>query len=108
VRVGNHIAVGGTAPIAPDGSTTAPGDPAAQAERCLEVIAAALREVGADIRHVIRTRAMLTDITHWRQVAEVHGRYFALVRPASTIVQVSTFIDAAWLVEFEADAVVDD
>lgn len=108
VRVGNHVSVGGTAPIAPDGSTAAPGDAAGQAERCLEIISAALREVGADLRHVVRTRALLTDIDDWQTVAQVHGRYFADIRPVSTIVQVSTFIDPAWLVEFEVDAIIDE
>lgn len=108
VRVGNHISVGGTAPIAPDGSTVGIGDPAAQAECCLNIIAAALREVGAEMRHVVRTRAMLTDISHWEPIAQVHGRYFADIRPASTIMQVSTFINPEWLVEFEVDAIIDE
>ncbi len=108
VRVGNHVSVGGTAPIAPDGSTVAPGDPAAQAECCMQTIQRALHEVGAQMRHVVRTRAMLTDIAHWEPIAKVHGKHFADVRPASTIVQVTSFIDPEWLVEFEVDAIVED
>lgn len=107
VRVGNHVAVGGTAPIPPDGSPP-PDDPGAQAELCLQIIAGALRDVGAELRHVVRTRAMLTDIAHWESIAAVHGRYFADVKPASTIVQVPAFIDPAWLIEFEVDAIIDD
>jgi enamine deaminase RidA (YjgF/YER057c/UK114 family) len=40
-------------------------------------------------------------------VAAVHGEFFGEIRPANTIMQVSRFIDPEWLVEFEADAVVD-
>src|SRR5436305_7732479 len=65
VRVGNIIAVSGTAPIGPDGRTAAIGDPAAQARRCLEIIAAALEKAGASLRQVIRTRTLLVRIEDW-------------------------------------------
>ena len=58
-------------------------------------------------RHVIRTRVMLTDITTWREAARAHGEVFGEARPACTFVQVAGFIDPDWLVELEADAVVD-
>ena len=41
-------------------------------------------------------------------VAAVHGEYFHDIRPVTTIMQVSRFIDPDWLVEIEADAVIDD
>ncbi len=106
VRQGSVIAIAGTAPLAPDGTTVAPGDPAAQARRCFEVIREALRELDADLEHVIRTRIMLARIQDWEAVAPVHGEFFAHIRPASTVVQVTRFIDPQWLVEVEADAVV--
>ena len=49
---------------------------------------------------------MLTDITRWREAAAVHGEYFSDIRPSATFVEVSRFIDAAWLVETELDAIV--
>ena len=54
---------------------------------------------------VVRTRIMLTDITRWREAAAAHSEFFADVRPAATFVEVSRFIDPAWLVEVEIDAV---
>ncbi|HEY2799690.1 MAG TPA: RidA family protein [Chthoniobacterales bacterium] len=107
VRVGNIIAVSGTAPLGPDGHAVGVGDPAAQARRCLEIIAAALEKAGASLREVVRTRALLLRIEDWHAVAAVHGEFFGEIRPANTIMQVSRFIDPDWLVEFEADAVVD-
>ena len=100
------IAISGTPPLAPDGATVGAGDPAAQARRCFEIINEALHTLGADITHVIRTRVLLTRIEDWEAVAAVHGEFFRNVRPASTVVQVSRFIDPAWLIEVEADAVV--
>src|SRR5262245_20225859 len=108
VRAGHLIAVSGTAPLGPDGRTIASGDPAAQARRGLEIISAALEKAGASLRHVIRTRTLLVRIEDWQAVAAVHGEFFRDIRPANTIMQVSGFIDPDWLIEFEADAVVDD
>jgi len=57
---------------------------------------------------VIRTRTLLVRIEDWEAVAAVHGEFFGEIRPANTIMQVSRFTDPDWLVELEADAIVDD
>jgi enamine deaminase RidA (YjgF/YER057c/UK114 family) len=106
VRVGDVIAIAGTAPLGPDGRTVGIGDPAAQARRCLEIIAAALQKAGASLADVVRTRTLLVRIEDWEAVAAVHGEFFRDIRPANTIMQVSRFVDPEWLVEFEADAVI--
>lgn len=108
VRVGSIVAVSGTAPLGPDGRTVAPGDPAGQARRCLEIIEEALVRAGSSLEQVVRTRTLLTRIEDWPAVAAVHGEVFGSIRPANTVMQISRFIDPDWLVEFEADAVVED
>lgn len=105
VRVGDIIAVSGTAPLSPDGRTVSIGDAAAQARRCLEIIADALERLGASISDVLRTRVFLTHIEDWKAVGRVHGEFFRDIRPAATVVQVAGLIDPDWLVEIEADAV---
>ncbi|MFB7863864.1 MULTISPECIES: RidA family protein [unclassified Streptomyces] len=105
VRKGPYVAVAGTAPLAEGGGTAAPGDVYAQTLRCLEIAAAALAEAGASPADVVRTRVMLTDVTRWEEAARAHGEWFAGVRPVTTFVEVSRFIDPEWLVEIEADAV---
>jgi enamine deaminase RidA (YjgF/YER057c/UK114 family) len=106
VRVGSIIAVSGTAPLL-DGKTIGKGDPAAQARRCLDIIKEALERAGSSLDQVVRTRTLLTRIDDWQAVAAVHGEYFGAIRPANTIMQVTRFIDPDWLIEFEADAVVE-
>ena len=101
------ISVSGTAPIGPDRKTVGRGDPSAQARRCFEIIRAALEEAGSSLSDVVRTRIFLTNIADWEKVAAVHGEFFRDVRPASTMVQVARLIEPDWLVEIEADAVVD-
>jgi enamine deaminase RidA (YjgF/YER057c/UK114 family) len=108
VRSGRLIAVAGTAPIGADGNTVGIGDPSAQARRCIEIIRNALEEAGASLSDVIRTRILLTRIEDWERVGLVHGEYFGTIRPANTVMQVTSFIDPDWLVEIEADAVIDD
>ncbi len=107
VRVGSVVTVAGTAPLGPNGRTVGRGDPEVQARRCFEIIATALGEAGASLQQVVRTRILLTRIEDWESVARVHGEIFRDIRPANTIMQVTRFIDPEWLVEIEADAVVD-
>ena len=108
VRVGSLVSVSGTAPLGPDGGTVGKGDPSMQARRCLQNLTAVVEAAGASLRHVVRTRTLLTRIDDWQAVAAVHGEFFVDIRPANTIMQVTRFIDPDWLVEFEADAVIDD
>ncbi|MGA3092108.1 MAG: RidA family protein [Terriglobales bacterium] len=107
VRSGNIIAVTGSAPLGKDGKTVAKGNAAAQARRCLEIIQFAIEGLGGKLSDVTRTRILLTRIEDWERVATVHGEFFGSIRPASTVMQVVRFIDPDWLIEVEADAVVE-
>jgi enamine deaminase RidA (YjgF/YER057c/UK114 family) len=104
--VGRHISVSGTAPIPADGGPVIP-DVYGQTRRCLEIVIAALREVGAGPEHVVRTRTYLLDADDWPEVGRAHGEVFRDVRPASTMVVVAGLLDPAWKVEIEADAMLD-
>jgi enamine deaminase RidA (YjgF/YER057c/UK114 family) len=108
VRVGQHIAVSGSAPVGADGELVGPGDPYLQARRCIEIIAAALGEVGADLSDVVRTRMFVTDISLWEEFARAHQEAFADVTPATSMVEISRLIGDGMLIEIEADAIVDD
>jgi enamine deaminase RidA (YjgF/YER057c/UK114 family) len=107
-RIGRLIAVAGTAPIAPDGSPAHPGDLYRQTLRCLEIIEKAVRDLGAERGNVIRTRVYLTDAARWREAARAHAEYFREVRPACTFIVVEGLLEPEWLVEIEADAVLED
>jgi len=100
---GRHVSVSGTAPVMPDGGDPPP-DAYGQTKRVLEIIVAALAEAGAGPEHVVRTRTFLTSADDWEDVGRAHGEVFAQVRPASTMIVVSAFLDPRWVVEMEADA----
>jgi enamine deaminase RidA (YjgF/YER057c/UK114 family) len=100
--VGTRIHVSGTAPIWPDGSC--PDDAYVQAQRCFEIMGAALREAGAGFEHVVRTRMFLTDVKDADAVGRAHGAVFGEVRAAATMVVVAALLDPRWRVEIEAEA----
>ena len=107
VRVGNFVAVSGTAAVSDEGEVVGEGDAYVQAVRCIEVIRAALLEAGAELRHVFRTRIFVTDIDLWEDVARAHQEAFGESPPATSMVEVSQLIDPRMLVEIEANAIVD-
>ena len=106
VRVGRFICVGGTAPIAEDGSNVRPGDIAAQVARCYEIIGAALAKAGASPKDVTRTRTMLVRIEDAPAAIAARLAFLKGTMSVDTIVQVAGFLDPDWLVEIEADAIV--
>ncbi len=105
VRVGNFVAIAGTAPIPPDGSPP-PETVYAQTELCLSIALRAAAEAGAQAEDAVRTRIFLTDISEWEEAARAHGAHFSTIRPACTFMEISRFIDARWRVEVELDAII--
>jgi enamine deaminase RidA (YjgF/YER057c/UK114 family) len=98
VRVGPYLAVAGT--------TGSGDDIAAQARDALRRIEDALTQAGATLSDVVRTRMFVTDISRWREVAEIHAQVFGDIRPVATMVEVTSLISPELLVEIEVDAYV--
>lgn len=106
VRVGVHVHVAGTTAIDPNGNVVGIDDPYAQTVFVLRRIESALKEAGAELKDVVRTRMYVTDIARWEEIGRAHGEFFSAIRPASTMVEVSRLIDPRLLVEIEAEAIV--
>jgi enamine deaminase RidA (YjgF/YER057c/UK114 family) len=104
VVVGDRVFVAGTAPTVPEGVETPP-DAYGQAKRCLEIIEVALREAGAELADVVRTRVYLVRAEDFEDVGRAHGEAFSAIRPANTTVVIKELVDPRWLVEIEAEAV---
>ena len=106
VRVGDIVAVSGSAAVDADGQVVGEGDAYAQAVQCIRVIADALDKAGASLENVVRTRIFVTDIELWSEIARAHQEAFGEIAPATSMVEVSRLIDPAMLVEIEADAII--
>ena len=106
VRIGQMVAVSGSAAVDADGALVGEGDAYLQAQQCIKVIEEALGQAGAGLADVMRTRTFVTDIELWPEIARAHQEAFGDVMPATSMVEVSRLIDPAMLVEIEADAIV--
>lgn len=102
------IFLAGACPLEDDGSTTAPGDYAAQAARCVQTLRAALRASGAELTDVISTRVLVASssqsdlVTAWDVVHEAFGDHDV----PSTLMGVTVLGYDDQLVEIEAIAAV--
>jgi enamine deaminase RidA (YjgF/YER057c/UK114 family) len=109
VRIGNVIEVSGTTTaVDADGKTLGLGDPYEQTRLALGRIEKALKEAGASLNDVVRTRLFVTDISRWEDIGRAHGEFFKEIKPVTTMVEVKALIDAELLVEIEATAILSE
>jgi enamine deaminase RidA (YjgF/YER057c/UK114 family) len=106
VRIGNVVEVAGTTAVDDNGETVGIDNPYEQTKFALSKIEKALVAAGATLKDVVRTRLLVTDIARWEEIGRAHGEVFRAIKPACTMVEVSSLISPDMLVEVEATAVV--
>lgn len=106
VRVGQVVHVSGTTATNDQGVIIAREDPYGQAVQTLKNIQAALQALGADLKHVVRTRVYVTNMDQWEEVARAHFEFFGTVRPTCSLLGVNALVVPEMLVEIEVEAII--
>ena len=91
----------------PDGRVVGENDTLQQARHIFLIISESLKELGASMSDVVRTRMYVVNIQeHGDAVGRAHAEVFGSIRPAATMVETAGLIRPELVVEIEADAVV--
>lgn len=106
VRVGNIIEVAGTTAVDENSVLQGENDPFEQTRFILQKIGKVLQQAGASLDDVVRTRIYCADITCWEQIGRAHGEFFSVIKPVTSMVEVSKLISPELLVEIEVTAIV--
>ncbi|WP_255952502.1 RidA family protein [Streptomyces odontomachi] len=103
VAAGDRVLVGGTTSFK-DSVLYGEGDPYEQTKVAFGTALDAIAGFGLGIDSVIRTRMYLTHLRDVDEAGRAHRELFDAVRPVSTLVVVSGFVDPRILVEVELEA----
>jgi enamine deaminase RidA (YjgF/YER057c/UK114 family) len=105
VVAGDFVFIAGTTSSSPDGPVGG-NDAAAQAREILTRVEGVLKQAGATMGDIVRTRVYLTNIDDFDAVGKVHGEFLGEIRPALTAVEVGALAAPDLLVEIDVDAII--
>jgi len=105
VKTGNTIEVTGTVALDDSGQTVGVNNAYEQTKFIIGKIEKVLKQAGASLKDVVRTRMFVTDISRWEEYGKAHGEYFKDIRPCTSMIEVRGLIEPQYLIEVEATAV---
>lgn len=108
VRVGNTIEVTGTVAVDDSGAVVGKNDPYEQTKFILQKIEHILHQAGGSLTDVVRTRMFVTDISRWEEYGKAHGEIFHIIKPCTSMIEISRLIEPEYLIEIEATAIVNE
>jgi enamine deaminase RidA (YjgF/YER057c/UK114 family) len=103
VRIGDTLEISGTVATNDQGVVSA-GDFYGQTKFILQKVQGVLQDAGFELSDVVRTRMFVTDIRHWEEIGRAHGEFFRDIKPVTSMIEISSLIDPAYLVEIEVTA----
>ncbi len=114
-KVGNMIFVGGQISADEKGRPIAPNDIETQTRNVFENVRAVLREVGADMKDIVKLNTYYVDDStgegsreFWEKMTRVRMEYIPEPGPSATAVKVSGLAYDGLVIEVEAIAIVDE
>ena len=105
VRVGNHIEISGTVAADENGHAVGRNDAYQQTVFILQRIEKILKEAGASMKDVVRTRMFVTDIGRFEEYGKAHGEFFSSIKPCTSMIEVKGLVAPEYLIEIEATAI---
>lgn len=108
VKVGNHIEVSGTVAADENGDVVGKGDAYKQTVFILQKIEKVLKEAGASLKDVVRTRMFVTDISRFNEYGKAHGEFFSSITPCTSMIEVKGLVAPEYLIEIEITAILGD
>ncbi|MEO8404343.1 MAG: RidA family protein [Chitinophagaceae bacterium] len=105
VRIGNTIEVGGTVAVDENNNLIGGNSAYDQTHFICQKIEKVLKQAGASLADVVRTRMFVTDISRWEEYGKAHGEFFKNIKPCATMVEVKGLIAPEYLIEIEVTAI---
>lgn len=107
VVINNIIEITGTVAVDENNILVGGNSAYEQTHFIIQKIEKILNQSGFELKHVVRTRIFVTDISLWEEYGRAHGEFFKDIKPCTTMVEISKLISPEYLVEIEATAVKD-
>jgi enamine deaminase RidA (YjgF/YER057c/UK114 family) len=108
VRIGNIIEVTGTVSTDENSQVVGRNNAYVQTRHILQKIEKILKQTGASMTDVVRTRMFVTDITLWEEYGRAHGEFFSKIKPCTSMIEVSGLIEPDYLIEIEVTAILSE
>jgi enamine deaminase RidA (YjgF/YER057c/UK114 family) len=105
VKTGNQIEISGTVAADENGHAVGRDDAYQQTIFILRKIEMILKEAGASLNDVVRTRMFVTDISRFGEFAKAHAEVFSTIKPCTSMIEIKALVSPEFLIEIEVTAV---
>ena len=102
---GKLVFISGMTARTADGSVAGIGNVEVQTRQVCENLKAAVEAAGGTLDDIVRVDVYVRNIEHFQAIHKVRAEYFKAPVPASTMVEVAKMVNAEYLIEISAIAV---
>jgi enamine deaminase RidA (YjgF/YER057c/UK114 family) len=103
---GRFVFISGMTARNAEGGVTGVGDVVAQTHQVCQNLQAAVESAGGTLDDIARVDVYVRNMEDFEAIHSVRRQYFTGIAPASTMVEVSKFVNKDYLIEINAIAVV--
>ncbi|MFV0253465.1 MAG: RidA family protein [Beutenbergiaceae bacterium] len=102
VNAGRMVFISGMTARNKDGGVTGVGDITAQTHQVCQNLQAAIEAAGGTLEDIVRVDVYVRNMEDFDAIHAVRRQYFTGIAPASTMVEVSKFVNKDYLIEINA------